>query len=143
MKATIACLLLSFAIAPAIAQERAAAAEPFLVEHSLWLKPGRTAQFLALFERVERPRLEELRKQGKVLWYRTAQPVLSGRNDDWDVRVTVAWRSAEDASAALRAGSSHGDAGRGRALPGETEKRLLDELVLDQHQTWLHESGGP
>lgn len=120
----------------------ATAREAFVVERTVWIRPGRTAQYMALFDRVERPRLDALRQEGKVLWYRIAQPMLAARNDDWDLRATVAWRSPADADNELRLRTEIGR-GRGANGPG-TEKGLLDELVEDQQERWLRESAsGP
>lgn len=130
-------LLLGLALCLPMAAALAQAADGFVVERTLWIKPGRNAQYVALFERVERPRLEALRKEGKVLWYRIAQPVLPARNDDWGLRATVAWRSAADAAAEQQA---RADLGRGNA----TERVLLEELVTDQQAVWVREmSAGP
>ena len=134
-------LLLWAAMAAPPAAAQAATTEAFVVERTVWIRPGRTAQYLALFERVERPRLDALRGQGKLLWYRIAQPVLGARNDDWDLRATLAWRSAADAAAETQARSEIGRA-KGTAGPG-TEKGLLDELVEDQQERWLRESVSP
>ena len=132
--ASVLCLLPWHAKAQAVEQ---APEQGFVVERTVWIKPGRIAQYLTLFERVERPRLEELRRQGKVLWYRTAQPLLAGRNEDWDWRMTIAWRSPADAAEARPRALENGR-GTSGASP-VCEKSLLEDLVADQHQQWVVE----
>ena len=82
----LSCLL----VAPAFAQTPPSKSDPFVVERTLWVQPRRMVQFMTLFDRVERPRLEALRKDGRVLWYRISQPLMSAENDAWDLRVTIA-----------------------------------------------------
>ncbi len=108
--------------------------EPFVVERTLWVKPGRVAQFNGLYQRVEVVRLEALRKQGLVRWYRIAQPLLAADNDSWDLRVTIGWRDA-----AAAAGNGYGKSVRA-ANGASTERLLLDELIVDQRERWVQET---
>lgn len=136
MKKTFAIALAMLLPAPTMAQT--APDDPFVVERTMWVQPRRMSQFLTLFERVEKPRLEALRKDGRVLWYRIAQPLLAGENDAWDVRLTIAWRSPETAAEKLDARASSGRV--------DTERALLEELIVDQRETWVREtlrSGAP
>ena len=123
----LSCLLMP----TAFAQSSSTAPDPFVVERSLWVQPRRMQQFMALFERVERPRLEALRKDGRVLWYRVSQPLMASENDAWDLRVTIAWRNPETAAQKFDA----------RAVKNrvDTESALLDELIVDQRETWVRE----
>ena len=125
---TLSCLL----FAPAFAQTPPSKSDPFVVERTLWVQPRRMVQFMTLFDRVERPRLEALRKDGRVLWYRISQPLMSAENDAWDLRVTIAWRDPETAADKFDA----------RAVKGrvDTEGALLEELIVDQRETWVRET---
>ena len=125
-------LLLSCLLLPCAWAQSPASDTPFLVERTIWVKPGRMAQFMTLFERVDRPRLDALRKDGRMLWYRIAQPLLNKKNDEWDLRITIAWKDAATAAAKLDARASVGRI--------DTERALLEELVVDQQETWVRET---
>ena len=125
-------LLLSCLLVPAAWGQVPGSDAPFLVERTLWVKPGRMSQFMTLFERVDRPRLDALRKDGRVVWYRIAQPLLDKRNDEWDLRITIAWKDAATAAAKLDARISIGRI--------DTERALLEELVVDQQEIWVRET---
>lgn len=125
---------LALALPVAHAQTPEAGRSAFIVERTLWVKPNRTTQFASLYQRVEIARLEALRKEGKVLWYRVARPLLAGENDAWDVRVTIAWRDADSATHESRERLSRS----GASAP--TERALMDELVIDQRETWVQET---
>lgn len=114
------------------AQPAPAASAPFVVERAMWVKPGRMVQFMTLFDRVERPKLESLRKDGRILWYRLSQPLLAGENEAWDLRLTIAWRDASTAAEKLDA--------RASGSRVNTEHALLEELIVDQRETWVRET---
>ena len=132
-------LLATFALALPVAHAQTPDADrdAFIVERTLWVKPNRTTQFASLYQRVEIARLEALRKEGKVLWYRVVRPMLAEENDAWDVRVTIAWRDAASATGESRARLSRS----GASAP--TERALMDELVIDQRETWVQETTLP
>ncbi len=125
-------ILSSFLLAPVYAQTATSTQDPFVVERTMWVQPRRMVQFMTLFDRVERPKLEALRKDGRVLWYRIAQPLMASENDEWDLRVTIAWRDPETAAQKFDA----------RAVKGrvDTESALLEELIVDQRETWVRET---
>ena len=132
MKKIFAIALSALMLSPAFAQTATSAQDPLVVERTIWVQPRRMVQFMTLFDRVERPRLEALRKDGRVLWYRISQPLMSAENDAWDLRVTIAWRDPETAADKFDA----------RAVKGrvDTEGALLEELIVDQRETWVRET---
>lgn len=132
MKKIFAVLLSCLICAPVLAQTTSSEQDPFVVERTMWVQPRRMVQFMTLFDRVERPRLEALRKNGRVLWYRISQPLMASENEAWDLRVTIAWRNPET-------GAEKFDA---RAVKGrvDTESALLEELIVDQRETWVRET---
>lgn len=134
MKRCFALALSCLLLAPAHAQTAPSPQDPFVVERTIWVQPRRMLQFMTLFDRVERPKLEALRKDGRVLWYRVSQPLLAGENDAWDLRVTIAWRDPETAAQKFDA----------RAVKSrtDTESALLEDLVVDQRETWVRETLG-
>ena len=81
MMKKIGLLALSLLVfSPAMAQSAPQAEDPFVVDRTIWVQPRRMVQFMTLFDRVERPRLEALRKDGRVLWYRISQPMMASEN---------------------------------------------------------------
>ena len=136
MMKTFFALALSLLLVPqAMAQSATSSQDPFIVDRTIWVQPRRMVQFMTLFDRVERPRLEALRKDGRVLWYRISQPLMASENDEWDLRVTIAWRDPETAAQKFDA----------RAVKArvDTESALLEELIVDQRETWVRETLHP
>jgi hypothetical protein len=77
------------------AQRNAPTDAPFVIEHSYWIKPGKTEQFLELLRRNKLPLLQQEAAEGRILWMRITRPRLrSGDDAQWDVRLTIAWRNA-------------------------------------------------
>lgn len=71
--------LTAFALAlaaPATAQRNAAANAPFILEHSYWLQPGTTGEFLEMFNRNKLPLLKREVAERRILWLRITQPRL-------------------------------------------------------------------
>ena len=98
-RAVLAALLLP-ALTPAASAPRDAstpAQAPFVLEQTYWIKPGRTQQFVALFRKNRLPLLQAEIKEGRILWIRMAQPRITTGNDQWDFKLTVAWRDAQSA----------------------------------------------
>lgn len=131
MKIILATVLSLLTLSPAFAQTAAPTQDPFVVERTIWVQPRRMVQFMTLFDRVERPRLETLRKDGRVLWYRISQPVMTSENEAWDLRVTIAWRDSKTAAEKFDARATAGRV--------DTERALLDELIVDQSEIWVRE----
>lgn len=142
----ITVLLLSLALAPlgAIAQQGPAVRTPFVVEQTYWIKPGKELQFVSLFEKNRVPPLQAKVKEGGVLWMRLARPQFNAANEQWDLRVTVAWRDAGSAMEQISKAKSQ--------LAKDTprlamEQQIMEELVLERTdvpvQEWGVDSLGP
>ena len=56
-------------------------------------------------------------------------------NEEWDLRVTIAWRDPKTAAEKFDA----------RAVKGrvDTESALMEELIVDQRETWVRETSRP
>ena len=79
---------------PAAAQRNAPADAPFILEHSYWLQPGTTGQFLELFNRNKLPLLKRELVERRILWMRITQPRLrSADAAQPDLKLTIAWAS--------------------------------------------------
>lgn len=117
-------LVLAFASIPlnAVAQHDAAARAPFVVEHTYWIKPGKEMQFVGLFEKSRVPLLRAKIKEGHVLWARLSRPHFNAINEQWDLRVTVAWRDAN--SAVERTPQAKGQLAM--------EQQIMDELIIER-----------
>jgi len=77
------------------AQRNAPADAPFIIEHSYWIKPGKTEKFIELLQKNKLPLLQREAAEGRILWMRITRPRLrSGEESQWDVRLTIAWRNA-------------------------------------------------
>ena len=72
-------------------------AKPFVMEHTFWIKPGKTTQFIALFSKNKLPGLQAEKANGHILWIRMAQPRTSAGNEQWDFRLTIGWRDVQSA----------------------------------------------
>ena len=112
---------------------------PFVVEQTYWVKPGKEREFATLYARTGLPRLQSLQRDGKILWFRTTVPRFADGNDQWDCRVTIGWRDADDAA-------SYPDLA---PLPGATaapssgtsfEQQMLGELLVDRRETLIQET---
>jgi hypothetical protein len=116
-------LMLAFALAPlnAVAQQDPVARAPFVVEQTYWIKPGKELQFLGLFEKTQVPLLRAKIKDGRVLWVRMSKPGFNAANDQWDLRVTVAWRDPDSAM--------------GQVPPAKAqltlEQQIMEELIVE------------
>jgi len=117
-------LVLAFALIPlnAVAQQEPAAAAPFVVEQTYWIKSGKELQFLGLFEKTQAPLLRARIKEGRVLWVRLSRPNFNATNEQWDLRVTVAWRDAD---------SAMGRVSQARA-PLAMEQQIMEELIVER-----------
>jgi hypothetical protein len=133
-------LAISVASQEAVGQEQKAPDRPFVVEQTYWVKPGKERQFVSLYRRTELPRLQREKQAGRVLWIRLSEPLLFSKNEQWDLRVTVAWGSSADAlTFADRNSAEASQGGNQRESIEETLRRDLVEnheetLVLEQSQ---------
>ena len=124
-------LFLAFVVAPldASAQTPPAAPTAFIVEQTYWIKAGKELQFIGLFEKNRAPVLRARIKDGRALWVRLTRPRFNADNEQWDLRVTIAWRDAESAAEPV--------------IPGKTqlttEQQIMDELVVERTEVPIHE----
>ena len=120
----ISILILTFALMPlsAVAQQDSLAPAPFVVEQTYWIKPGKELQFLGLFEKTQTPLLRARIKEGRALWVRLSRPNFNATNEQWDLRVTVAWRDAD---------SAMGRVSQAKA-PLAMEQQIMEELIVER-----------
>lgn len=116
-------LMLAFAFAPldAGAQQDPVAGTPFIVEQTYWIKPGKELQFLSLFEKSQVPLLRTRMREGRALWVRMTRPGFNSTNEQWDLRVTVAWRDPDSAMEQVPQAKSQ----------LTLEQQLMQELILE------------
>ena len=138
-------LLLALFIAPSasIAQRNAPSDAPFIIEHSYWLKPGKTPLFLELFRKNKLPLLQKEATEGRILWMRLTRPRLRSDSESQpDVRLTIAWR---DSSAAWddKDPSRFADGLYEDLRSREREERERDELVLRRSDVPVQEENLP
>jgi hypothetical protein len=102
----------------------------FVMEHTFWIKPGKTSQFIALFKKNRLPGLLAEQAKGRIVWIRMTQPRTSSGNAQWDFRVTIGWRDSQtawDMEDAARAVSNNRDG------PRQTiEEALSEELIIER-----------
>lgn len=112
---------------------------PFVMEHTYWLKPGKTTQFITLFKKNRLPVLQAEQKKGDILWIRMTQPLASAGNDQWDFRLTVGWRDAQSAwdswESARGANTGNRDSQR-----QTIEESLSEELIIERTDVPVQES---
>lgn len=141
----IAALVLSLALLPvgAIAQQGPATRAPFVVERTYWIKPGKELQFISLFEKSGVPQLQARMKEGDVLWMRLSRPQFNTSNEQWDLRITIAWR---DAGSAMEQVSRLKAQVARDAQRLAMEQQIMDELVVERTdvpvQEWNVENAG-
>ena len=124
-------LLLAFALAPvgAIAQQAPAAPGPFIVEQTYWIKPGKEQQFIGLFEKNRASLLRAKMKEGRIVWVRLVKPRFNADNEQWDLKVTIAWRDAD--SAIEPAAQSKAQL--------TTEQQIIEELIVERTEVPVQE----
>ena len=117
-------LVLTCALMPlsAVAQQDSVARAPFVVEQTYWIKPGKELQFLGLFKKTQTPLLRARIKEGRVLWVRMSRPNFNATNEQWDLRVTVAWRDAD---------SAMGRVSQAKATLA-MEQQIMEELIVER-----------
>lgn len=139
-------LFLMLMLAPALASaQQAAASQPaakqdaaFVMEHTFWIKPGKTSQFIALFKKNRLPGLLAEQAKGRIVWIRMTQPRTSSGNDQWDFRITIGWRDAQtawDLEDAARAVSVSREGQR-----QTIEESLSEELIIERTDVPVQES---
>lgn len=121
---TITILMLAFAFAPlnTVAQQDSVASAPFVVEQTYWIKPGKELQFIGFFEKNRVPLLRAKIKEGRILWMRLSRPHFNAINEQWDLRVTVAWRDADSAIERIA---------RAKSQPA-MEQHIMEELIVER-----------
>lgn len=136
----ITVLVLSLALTPlgVIAQQASAAHAPFVVERTYWIKSGKELQFISLFEKNGVPLLQAKVKEGSVLWMRLAKPQFNAANEQWDLRLTIAWRDADSAMERI----SKARAQLARDTPRlAMEQQIMEELILERTDVPVQEWG--
>jgi len=126
---TVLLLALAFAPVQVAAQQAPAARAPFVVERTYWIRPGKELQFIAMFEKNRVPLLRAKMKEGELLWLRLARPQFNASNEQWDLRVTIAWRDAD--SAIERINLAHAQQARDTQRLA-MEEQIMEELVVDR-----------
>lgn len=122
-------LVLAFAPEVAVAQQAPVSRAPFVVEQTYWIRPGKELQFIAMFEKNRVPLLRARMKDGDILWMRLSKPQFNATHDQWDLRVTVAWRDADTAVERIALASAQVARDTQRMA---VEHQILDELILDR-----------
>ncbi|RZA35663.1 MAG: hypothetical protein EOP92_09370 [Lysobacteraceae bacterium] len=124
-------LTLALALAPASAraQQATAATAPFIIEQTYWIKAGKELQFIGLFEKNRAPVLRARIKEGRAQWVRLTRPRFNADNEQWDLRVTIAWRDAESAVEPVSPTKAQ----------LTTEQQIMDELIVERTEIPVHE----
>jgi hypothetical protein len=126
---TLLMLILASMSLNAVAQQAAVAQPPFVVEQTYWIKAGKELQFIGLFEKNRVPLLRAKIKEGRVLWVRLSRPPFNATNDQWDLRVTVAWRDAESALEPITQAKTQ----------LTTEQQIIEELIVQRTDVPIQE----
>ena len=135
----ITCLVLALSFAPlsAAAQQKPVAdGAPFVVEQTYWIKPGKELQFIELFEKNRVPLLRARVKEGHILWMRLSKPQFNAVNEQWDLRLTVAWRSADNAMDRIALAKTQMAKDTQRM---SMEQQIMDELILARTEVPVQE----
>lgn len=133
----ITVLALSLALLPlgAIAQQ-SPARTPFVVERTYWIKPGKELQFIGLFEKNAVPLLQAKMKEGDVLWIRLSRPQFNAVNEQWDLRVTIAWRDAGSAVEQISWAKAQASRDTQRLA---LEHQIMEELIVERTDVPIQE----
>ena len=130
-------LALSFAPLSAAAQQTPVAdGAPFVVEQTYWIKPGKELQFIELFEKNRVPLLRARVKEGHILWMRLSKPQFNAVNEQWDLRLTVAWRSTDNAMDRIALAKTQMAKDSQRM---SMEQQIMDELILARTEVPVQE----
>jgi hypothetical protein len=75
-------------------------------------------------------------KDGRALWVRFSKPRFNAANEQWDLRVTVAWRDADSAMEPVAQAKAQ----------LTTEQQIIEELIVERTevpiQEWTVSGGG-
>lgn len=126
---TFLTLILALIPLNAVAQQPPVARPPFVVEQTYWIKAGKELQFIGLFEKNRVPLLRAKMKEGRVLWVRLSRPPFNATNDQWDLRVTVAWRDADSALEPITQAKTQ----------LTTEQQIIEELIVQRTDVPIQE----
>lgn len=128
---SITFLMLALATTPlsAAAQEEPETRAPFVVEQTYWIKPSKELQFIGLFEKNRAPLLRAKIKDGSVLWVRLSKPQFNATNEQWDLRVVVAWR---DVASAMEPSPQS-------KTQLTIEQQLMEEIIVEQTEVPVQE----
>ncbi len=134
----ITALVLSLALLPlgAIAQQSPVVRTPFVVERTYWIKPGKELQFIGLFEKNAVPLLQAKMKEGDVLWIRLSRPQFNAVNEQWDLRITIAWRDAGSAVEQISRAKAQASRDTQRLV---LEQQIMEELVVERTDVPIQE----
>ena len=133
-----ALLALSLTLAPlgAIAQQAPVTRAPLIVERTYWIKPGKELQFIELFEKNRVPMLRARVKEGHILWMRLSRPQFNAINEQWDLRLTVAWRDADTAMERIALAKTQMGKDTQRM---SMEQQIMEELILERTEVPVQE----
>jgi hypothetical protein len=136
----IAVLMLFLALSPlgAVAQQGPAVRAPFVVERTYWIKPGKELQFIGLFEKNRIPLLQAKMKEGDILWVRLSRPQFNAINEQWDLRITIAWRDADSAIERISQAKEQAAKDTQRVA---MEQQIMEELVVARTDVPVQEWG--
>ena len=135
----LTCLVLAFSFVPLMAfaqQKPATESAPFVVEQTYWIKPGKELQFIELFEKNRVPMLRARVKEGHILWMRLSKPQFNAVNEQWDLRLTVAWRSTDNAMDRIALAKTQMAKDSQRM---SMEQQIMDELILARTEVPVQE----
>ncbi len=121
----------------ALAQPVPSAGAGFVVEQTYWVKPGREMHFISLFKKIRVPVLQAGIKDGSVLWMRLSKPQFNASNEQWDLRVTVAWRDADSAMERIP------KAGAQDTHRLAMEQQIMEELIVERNDIPVQEWSVP
>ena len=125
----LACVLAPLHATAQTAQQAPSSRAPFVLERTYWIRPGKELQFIAMFEKNRVPQLRAKMKEGDVLWMRLARPQFNASNDQWDLRLTVAWRDADSAIERINLANAQQARDTQRLA---LEEQIMEELIVDR-----------
>ena len=82
------------------------------------------------------PMLRARVKEGHILWMRLSKPQFNAVNEQWDLRLTVAWRSADNAMDRIALAKTQMAKDSQRM---SMEQQIMDELILARTEVPVQE----